>query len=318
MLLLFFVPLIILSIGVVQSGWMVFLLYLVSGLGMTGIGMGVMHDALHGSYSQNKWVNKVLGYSINIIGANASVWKIQHNVLHHTYTNIEGSDDDINMPFFLRFSPNTKHHRVHKYQHFYVWFFYGFLTLIWVTAKDFVRINRYKKIGYFKKKHDVFKELAKTILWKVIYYSYSLVIPIIMLPVSPWLVVGAFLFMHFFTGMFISVVFQTAHVMPSSEFPNPDEKGMMPDEWSVHQLVTTSNYAPRSKVFSWFIGGLNFQIEHHLLPHVCHVHYKQLSKIVLEKAEKYGIPYNTKPTFWDAICDHFRMMRALGQNTVAV
>ncbi|WP_084190388.1 MULTISPECIES: acyl-CoA desaturase [Reichenbachiella] len=316
MISLFFIPLIIMNVGLVTTPWMLFGMYMISGLGMTGIGMGVMHDALHGSYSNKNSINKWIGYSINLIGANAAVWKIQHNVLHHTYTNIEGADDDINMPFFLRFSPNTKYHSVHKFQHIYVWFFYGFLTLIWVTVKDFVRIPRYKKMGFFTEKHEAKKQLFKTVLLKVMYYSYSLIIPLIVVPLAPWLIIVAFLAMHFMTGLFISIVFQTAHVMPSSDFPMPDEEGMIHDDWSVHQLATTSNYAPNSRLFSWFIGGLNYQVEHHLLPNVCHIHYKKLSVIVSDTAEKYGIPYHTKRTFVAAILDHFRMMRSLGVKTV--
>ncbi|UXP31737.1 acyl-CoA desaturase [Reichenbachiella agarivorans] len=313
MISLFLIPLIVLCLGLVSSTPMLFVMYMISGLGMTGIGMGVMHDALHGSYSTKTNINKWVGYSINLIGANASVWKIQHNVLHHTYTNIEDSDDDLNMPYFLRFSPNTKYYGIHKFQHIYVWFFYGLLTLIWVSIKDFIRIMRYHKLGFFKKRHEVKIELAKAVLLKVMYYGYSLIIPIIMLPIAPWVIVVAFLSMHFMTGLFISVVFQTAHIMTSNEFPNPDEHGMIDDDWSVHQLATTSNYAPKSRLLSWFIGGLNFQIEHHLLPNVCHVHYKKLSVIVSETALKYDIPYHSQRTFVSAISDHFRMLRSLGQ-----
>ena len=100
MIALFFVPLIILASGIVTSAWMLFALYIASGFGMAGIGMCVMHDAIHGSYSKNKKINTFLGYSFNLIGANAIVWKIQHNVLHHTYPNIDQADDDINAPFF--------------------------------------------------------------------------------------------------------------------------------------------------------------------------------------------------------------------------
>lgn len=316
MLGVFFIPLIIVNTGIVTTPIILFLLYILSGFGMAGIGMGVMHDAIHGSYSKNQKINRYIGYSMNLIGANASVWKIQHNVLHHTFTNIDQADDDINAPFFLRFSPHAKKYWLHRFQHFYVWFFYGFSTLSWVTAKDFIRITRYKNMGFFGGKNEFRKEVVKVIMWKLVYYSYALALPLIMVPLAPWIVLLAFISMHIITGLSISIVFQTAHIMQSNEFPLPDEHGEVANDWWVHQLATTSNYAPGSGFFSWLIGGLNFQIEHHLLPNVCHVHYKKLSCIVAKTAKEYGVPYHSKPTFLCAIRDHITMLRKLGKMEV--
>ena len=164
---------IVLASGMVTAVWMLFLLYILSGLGMAGIGMGVMHDAIHGSYSKNNKINTLLGYSFNLIGGNAVVWKIQHNVLHHTYTNIEDADDDLNAPFFLRFSPHAKYYWVHQFQHIYIWFFYAISTISWITSKDFVRLKRYKNMGLLTEKQDYNKELAKLIAWKIFYYSIN-------------------------------------------------------------------------------------------------------------------------------------------------
>lgn len=242
MLALFFIPLILLASGVVTAVWLLFLLYILSGLGMAGIGMGVMHDAIHGSYSKNNTINTLLGYSFNLIGGSAVVWKIQHNVLHHTYTNIEHADDDLNAPFFLRFSPHAKHYWVHQFQHIYIWFFYGISTISWITSKDFVRLKRYKNMGLLTEKQDYNKELAKLIAWKMFYYSYALVLPMVMVPFSWGLILLAFLCMHFVTGTLVSVVFQIAHIMPDTTFPLPDKEGLINDNWYGHQLATTSNF----------------------------------------------------------------------------
>lgn len=313
MLTVFFAPLVFINIGAITSPWLLFALYITSGIGMAGIGMGVMHDAIHGAYSKNQRVNKYLGYTMNLIGANATVWKIQHNVLHHTYTNIEGADDDINAPFFLRFSPNAKKNALHRFQHWYVWFFYGLSTISWVTAKDFIRLARYRKMGYLNKKNEFRDEVMKIIGWKLLYYSYALIIPLLMVPLAPWIIILAFLSMHFVTGLLISIIFQVAHIMPDTEFPLPDKDGVVEGDWFAHQLATTTNFAPRSRFFSWLIGGLNYQIEHHILPNICHVHYKKISNIVAETAREYGMPYNTKRTFVDAIRDHIRVLRSLGK-----
>lgn len=317
MLLLFFGPFAIMGLGLVNSTGFLFGLYLISGLGMAGIGMGVMHDANHGSYSRKRKVNELLGKTMNLIGANAYVWKIQHNMLHHTYTNIEGADDDIVTPYFLRFSPHDDQHWIHKYQHIYSWFFYGLSTISWITTKDFNNLRDFYKRGLIKQKSTYQRELLRLAAWKAVYYSFALVLPLIMVPLSPWLIVAAFLSMHFMTGLAITLVFQTAHVMPSVDYPLPDENGVIANDWTLHQLVTTTNYSPDSKVFAWFIGGLNHQVEHHLLPGICHVHYKHLAPIVKQTAEEYGIPYHCKQTFWEALVDHTRMLRDLGQMETA-
>jgi len=312
MVSLLLIPLITISTGFVTTIPGLFGLYLVSGVGMAGVGLGVMHDANHGAYSRHPKVNKLLGLTMNLIGANAYIWKIQHNMLHHTYTNIEGSDEDIAMPFFLRFSPHDKKHWLNQYQHIYAWFFYGLSTLSWITIKDFVNLQHFRNVGLIKSHKEYRKELIKLTGWKLFYYAFALVLPIIMVPLSAWLVLAAFLGMHFLTGLFITMVFQTAHVMPGTEYPLPDENGVIANDWTLHQMVTTTNYAPDNRFLFWWVGGLNFQVEHHLLPHVCHVHYKNLAPIVKETAREYGIPYNSSPTFRAALRDHARMLRQLG------
>lgn len=317
MLGLFLLPLTLLASGMVTNVWMLFSLYILSGLGMAGIGMGVMHDAIHGSYSKNKKINTLLGYTFNLIGANATVWKIQHNVLHHTYTNIDQADDDLNAPFFLRFSPHAKHYWIHQFQHIYIWFFYGISTISWITTKDFVRLKRYKDMGFLNKKNEYKKEFASMTAWKLFYYSYALVLPLIMVPLSWWLILLAFISMHFVTGLLVSIVFQIAHIMPANEFPLPNEDGIINDNWYGHQFATTSNFSPNSNLLFWLIGGLNYQVEHHILPDVCHVHYKKLTKIVSETAEEFGMPYHVKSSIMHAIWDHTKMLRSLGKKQKA-
>ncbi|MBL0765822.1 acyl-CoA desaturase [Marivirga atlantica] len=313
MVSLFFGPLLALCIFQVSSPYLLFALYIISGFGMAGIGMGIMHDALHGSFTKNKQLNKLMGYSINLIGASASIWKIQHNVLHHTYTNVPEADDDINVPGVLRFSPNSKHRWFHQFQHVYVWPFYCLVTIIWTTVKDFSKISRYYNMGFLNKKNEVRNEILKTILWKIIFFSYTLVLPALFIPQSFWLILLAHLCMQFITGLCLSIIFQIAHVMPSSEFPVPDEAGLLENNWSLHQLSTTTNFSPKNRWFSWLIGGLNYQIEHHLLPNISHVHYRDLSVIVKQTAEEFGLPYHTRKDFLTAIADHTRMLRDLGK-----
>ena len=201
---------------------------------------------------------------------------------------------------------------MHNFQHFYVWIFYGLSTLSWVTTKDYVRINRYHQMGFLSKKNEYKKEILKLTAWKLAYYVYILILPMLLLPIAPWLVLLAFLGMHFITGLLISTVFQVAHIMPDNAFPLPDENGNISNDWYTHQMATTANFSPKGHFFSWLIGGLNFQIEHHLLPNICHIHYKNISVIVAETAKEFNMPYYSKRTFGAAIYEHFKMLRQLG------
>lgn len=311
MLLLFLIPIIVINSGIVTNIYLLFGLFAMAGIGQAGVGMGIMHDANHGSYSSNRKINKLMGYSMNLIGANSTLWKVQHNVLHHTYTNIDTADDDIRVPGILRLSPHAKKYWIHRFQHYYAWFLYGLSTIPWVVSKDFINIFRYKKMGLIKERKEIL--FLKVFGWKVIYLSYTFIIPLLILPFEPWLILLSIFTMHFVTGLGLSIVFQTAHIMPSSEFPVPDKDGMIKNEWFLHQMATTCNFSPKSRLFSWFIGGLNYQIEHHLLPHVSHVHYRKISGIVSNTAREFDIPYHSKKTFLAALWDHAQMLRQLGR-----
>lgn len=317
MISLFFVPIGFLISGLVQSIWLTGLLYIIMGLGTAGIGLSIMHDANHGAYSKNDSVNKFLGGIINLVGGFAPTWRMQHNVLHHTYTNVHGYDEDIQPPGFLRFSPNEEHKKIHNFQHLYAWFFYGLMTFSWITAKDFRQLFRYRSMGIIKTEQDSFGFLlAKLIFFKVMYYALVLVLPMLMIDIAwYWFPIFIFLY-HFEAGLILAYVFQPAHVVPETEFVHADENNFIDNNFAIHQMQTTANFAPKSRILYWLIGGLNYQIEHHLFPNICHVHYKKISKIVRETAEEYGVPYNTHSTFFSAIRYHMKMLKAIGKNQV--
>lgn len=312
MLALYLIPF-ILILTVVNSVWLMFVMWLLMALGMAGIGMSIMHDANHGAYSKNKYVNNFMGDLISVAGGSDSMWRIQHNVLHHTYTNVTGMDEDIDPGSVLRFSPHEERKTHHKYQHYYAWFLYGMMTLLWCTVKDFKQAMRYKKLGLTKTQGASFSRiLSKIIVHKVLYHAIFLVLPLVFSPVAWYWVILGFLVMHFFTGVILGLIFQSAHVVPSSDYPLPDETGNIKADWAVSQLVNTCNFAPDSKILSWYVGGLNFQVEHHLFPNICHVHYKKISKIVRQTAEEFNLPYNSEKTFGSAIKSHAMMLKKLG------
>ncbi len=306
----------ILSGAVTGTGWLILLTVLMS-LGLAGIGLSVMHDANHGAYSQKKWVNTVIGYSLNLIGANAFNWKMQHNVLHHSYTNVEGHDEDINPRGVLRLSPHSDWKKMHKYQFIYAWFIYGLMTISWMVFKDFERIIRYHNTGLAKRNNaNIVTEWIILIAFKVVYVSYIFVLPVIFTALAWWQILIGILIMHYITGFILAIIFQPAHVIEGTEYPMPDENNSLETNWAIHQLLTTTNFSNNSRWFSWYIGGLNFQIEHHLFPNICHVHYRNISGIVKETATEFGLPYKSTRTFVEALSMHARLLKTLGSKPV--
>jgi linoleoyl-CoA desaturase len=310
---LYFIPYFILVSGRATGLFEQLGLWALMGFGLAGIGLSIMHDANHGSYSKKQWINNLLGFSLNVIGGHAMNWKVQHNVLHHTYTNIHDVDEDISPRGILRLAPESEWKPLHKYQHYYAWFFYGFMTFVWVFVKDFVRIIKYQKDGLLKKqKTNAVREWSILIATKVIYLTYVIAVPTYVLDASFGQVFLGFFLMHYIGGFILAVIFQPAHVIEGTEYPMPDDQGNLENNWAVHQLHTTTNFGRKHRLFSWYVGGLNYQVEHHLFPNVCHVHYRELSKIVEQTAKEFNLPYKSKDTFWDAIKAHTRQLRSLG------
>ena len=282
---------------------------------MAGIGLSIMHDAIHGSYSNNKVVNLIMGEVINLVGGASINWKIQHNVLHHTYTNVEEFDEDISGPFFLRFSPNAKRIGIHKFQFLYAWFFYGLLTLNWAFYADFDSLIRYKKKGLIKSssKYSFTFHFFKTLILRLGYFVYMIVIPVWFTEASLLTVFLNFALMHFIAGFILSCIFQPAHVMECATYSDAKGGEVIPRDWASHQVMNTVNFATNNKLFTWFVGGLNHQVEHHLFPSICHTHYTQLSKIVKDTAQEFNLPYHNIPTFRGAIWTHMKMLKHLGR-----
>lgn len=316
MLALYFVPFILILSGV-ATGWVFWLCWCLSGMGIAGIGMGIMHDANHGAYSSSNFVNKLMGYTVCLVGADINNWKTQHNILHHTYTNIYDYDEDIDDKVGMRFSPAGKYHKAQRFQVIYAFFFYSLMTFYWTTTKDFMQFARYVREGHNRDiKRDRIKKFIQMVVFKVIFYIYILVLPILILDIPWWHIVLGYLLMHAIAGIVLSVTFQLAHVVESTQFPMPDEKGNIENEWAIHQLNTTADFAAKNPIITFFVGGLNFQAIHHLFPRICHVHYPKIAPIVQKTAEEFGLTYLYYPTAWQAFKSHLRMLKKLGRNEI--
>ena len=238
---MFLLPYFLMVLGVIENPWIMFFMTIVMGVGMAGIGLSIMHDANHGAFSKYNWVNKIMSFSMEVLGGYNLNWRIQHNVLHHSFTNVHDMDEDIAPVGVLRFSPNEPRKKVHRFQVYYAWFFYGLMTLSWMTNKDFMQLHKYSKNGLLKSQNTTLaKAYTHLIISKLLYYTYIVVIPLLVMDVSWWQVLIGFGVMHFVCGSILAFVFQVAHVMPETEFMTKDSYTTKNDDisWAKHQMMT--------------------------------------------------------------------------------
>lgn len=311
MLSLYFIP-----YGFILSGtlsiWGMWAATVIMGIGLAGIGMSIMHDANHGAYSNKSWLNQVLGYSLNVVGGDAFNWKIQHNQLHHTYTNIHGFDQDIRPRMNLRLTPAVKRNWLHRFQLVYAFFLYSLQTFFWVVAKDFMQFDLYLQFySSENSRKEKITRLLNIIVFKAIYFFYILVIPAIVLHLAWWQLLIGFMTIHAVGGLVLTTIFQLAHIVEGTEYPEP-VNGAIDAEWAIHQMQTTANFAPHNKLLTFYVGGLNYQVEHHLFQRICHVHYPAIAPIVEQTAKEYGVPYLKNETFRSAVASHVRLLKQLG------
>ena len=279
---------------------------------IAGIGFNVMHDGSHGSFSKSKLANRLAACSVNLVGANHFMWNMKHNMLHHSFTNIEGVDDDIEIGFLMRMAPTQKRYKMHRFQHVYFWLLYMMLYVFWVFFSDYQKYFT-QRIGEIPLKKMVLRDHISFWLIKVYHGMVFILLPILLVGWISWLT--GFLTFSLVAGFILSIVFQLAHTVEGTAFPLANELNhKLPDEFATHQIKTTANFATKSKLVSWLVGGLNFQIEHHLFPKISHVHYPAISKIVRTVCKEHQLRYLEYPTVRKAIAAHVKFLRQMGKN----
>jgi len=279
-------------------------------LAIAGVGFSIQHDANHDAYSRHRIVNRVLERTLDMLGASSYVWRWKHNVFHHTYTNVVGADHDIHLAPFARLAPSQPRRRGHRFQHVYMWAVYGFTVFHMHFVEDFVNIVS-GRVGPHHFPRPRGARLVEAFANKLFLIGWAVVVPLL---VHAWWVVLAFYGATWFTvGLVLALVFQVAHCHDEAEFPEPDpDTHRLDDGWASHQVRTTADFAPDNRLITWYLGGLNFQIEHHLFPRVCHVHYPHLATIVREVCGDFGVRYTSFPTLASAVASHGRLLRRMG------
>ncbi|HJT76709.1 MAG TPA: acyl-CoA desaturase [Gemmataceae bacterium] len=290
--------------------WLAVPLVISLGLAMAAVGFNIQHDAGHGAYSDRGWVNKLMALTLDLLGGSSYVWGRKHNSVHHTYANITGHDGDIDLGFIGRLSPHQKRLPFHRLQHFYLWALYGLVPIKWQFYDDFQKVIT-GRIGAHRLARPKGWNLVSFIGGKVCFFALALGLPLLLHPL--WAVALAYVGASLVQGVVLSVVFQMAHCVEEAAFPLPrPDTGRMDAAWAEHQVETTVDFARRSRLLSWFIGGLNFQIEHHLFPRICHIHYPMLAPLVEETCREFGLRYVAHKSFLEGVVAHFRWLRRMG------
>ena len=299
-----------LLVFVAQTWWQAVPLAMLLGCLMAAIGMNVQHDGGHNAASDRPWLNRLMATSLDLVGGSSYYWHWKHAVLHHTYVNISGHDSDIDLGFFGRLSPQSPRLSFHRWQHVYLWVLYGLMAVKWHFYDDY-RDFVLGRIGEHRVPRPTGWELARFAFGKLVFLGLAFAIPLCFHSIGTVLLVYALT--AAVAGIVLSVVFQLAHTVGEAAFPIPHaESGCVENEWAIHQVETTVDFARRSRVAAWLLGGLNFQVEHHLLPRICHIHYPALSPLVEETCRDFGVTFSEHRTFWSGVAAHYSWLRAMG------
>ena len=276
----------------------------------------VMHDANHGAYFRTRRLNHLMGWTADaLLGLSSYTWRVKHNVAHHTYTNVDGYDADITQMPFARLMPVQAPRPWYRLQHYYIWALYCVMGLRWQTIGDVAAFAR-GRIGTSALRFPRRWDLAGLIGGKVVFICWAIVVPLLVFPW--WAVLCAYLAYSMVVSLIMAVTFQLAHCVEEADFASPEELAVEPRLWAVHEVETTVNFCPRNRVLSWLVGGLNYQIEHHLFPRVPHTHYPRIAEIVQRNAELHGVRYVAQHSLRAALRSHFRHLRTMGRMGVPV
>ena len=280
------------------------------GLCAAGIGFNVQHDGGHRAYSSSPWINRLMAMTLDLIGGSSYLWRWKHGVFHHTYVNVAGHDTDIDLGRLARLAPHQRRLAIHRWQHLYLWPLYGLQTIKWQCVDDFRKLLR-GRIRQHRVPRPTGWELVIFVAGKVSFFALAFGIPLQIH--SPAVVLSYYAVFGVVTGFVLSLVFQVAHCVEEAAFPVPPPgTGRLDHAWAVHQAETSVDFCRRSRIISWLVGGLNFQIEHHLFPRVSHIHYPALSPLVEQTCREFGVRYTVHRSVWAGIGSHFRWLRRMG------
>jgi linoleoyl-CoA desaturase len=315
------------AIGVMVVSWTL-LLFVPPGvvrtpLAFVGLGLGAMltgfcvqHDANHGAFFRTRRYNYLLGWTADaLLGYSSYAWRVKHNVAHHSYPNVDGHDDDITQMPLARLVASQASKPWYRFQHVYIWLLYSLMTLRLQTFGDITAFRR-GSIGHSALRAPRRWDLVGFVAGKVVFFSWTLLIPLLLWPW--WIVLLSFVSVSLVLSLTMAVIFQLAHCVEETTSTSADELRAHRRVWAVHQVETTADFCPHNPALTWFLGGLNYQIEHHLFPRTPHTHYPQIARIVRSMAARHGVQYTVQATLWTALRSHARHLRTMGAQGLPV
>lgn len=278
------------------------------------IATNVMHDGNHGAYSTSSRRTRLAGWSSDLLGASSFLWRFKHNRLHHGNTNVVGYDADIDQMPFARLAPQQRWRSWHRFQHIYMWPLYGFLTLQWFVASDYQtlisrRIGPHPLPGAPRR-----RDVALILFGKALHASWALVLPMFFHPW--WEVLVFYVGISWIVGFLLANIFQLAHCVDEVEFFTP-EVGRRGSAFELHQLRTTvdvrCNVAVLRPFVHWIMGGLDYQIEHHLAPKLPSTTLHLAAPRLEAACREHGVEYHVHRSLSAAIRSHGRWLREMGR-----
>lgn len=303
----------VLLVFVARTGWQALPLAMLLGFTTAEIGFNIQHDGGHKAYSNLPWVNKLMAMTLDLVGGSSYVWRWKHVVFHHMYVNVAGHDTDIDLGIFGRLSPQQPRRALYRWQQWYLWSLYGVIVIKWQLFDDIYDVIS-GRMGMNKFPRPRGWELALFVGGKLMFLILAFGIPLLFHPL--WAVALFYVITVVVAGIVLSVVFQLAHAVEEAHFPIPlPGNRRMRASWAMHQVEATVDFARKNRIVSWLVGGLNFQIEHHLFPTLCHVNYPAICDVVKSTCREFGVPYAANPSFPAALASHFRWLRHMGAAT---
>ena len=314
-----------------HTWWTIILLMISAALALVGVAFNIGHDFIHGAGFPKKLTdhsrtarvfNKLGKMSFDAIGASSFIWYVKHVVAHHTWTNITGHDSDIDQAPAIRLDPAQEYRPWYRSQHIYGWLMYGLIVPKWHFIGDFSNLRSGKIAETEIPKMTLADRLT---FWggKLFFFSWALGLPLWLHHDSPGKI-AAVVAIYFGTAMMagtvLALVFQLAHAIEGAKFVKPDDDGDGANAWGIHQLETTRDFyysgrllnKPINGLMSFYLGGLNFQAIHHILPMLPHPLYHKVWREFAQFCADHDVEYVRIP-LGRAIVLHGRWLYMMGR-----
>eukprot|EP00416_Gambierdiscus_australes_P021827 CAMPEP_0171056412 /NCGR_PEP_ID=MMETSP0766_2-20121228/924_1 /TAXON_ID=439317 /ORGANISM="Gambierdiscus australes, Strain CAWD 149" /LENGTH=486 /DNA_ID=CAMNT_0011511309 /DNA_START=71 /DNA_END=1531 /DNA_ORIENTATION=- len=245
----------------------------------------VSHGACHGELIARypKWFSRISQMMHIFLGSSSGDWMAWHNMSHHQHTNTcDDVDTNRSFPVF-RLHDHSPHRWYFCYQHIYVWLIYPFSHVATFLMRD-------KSSGL------LYVVACNMLSWWFSRQSCCL-----------GLLIESLVF-----GLGFVMINHVTHTNDKTEYTHNTDATV---GWGEHQIRSSSDWGARLAGF--FLGGINYQIEHHLFQSVHHMHYPALAKIVREAAHRRNVPYVAFPTYTSALHSHYQLLFRMGQPSSA-